>query len=100
MRDFLIVPLVRMIVRVIAAPTLRYCFKHASLHERLDAELEKDLAEWFRGSLLLLLVTANVETRFWHKLVPFQQQLDKHEWLGVGLRIMLAIAVVQLMPDQ
>lgn len=93
-------PLTRLIVRMTAAPALRFCFRHVHALERLDDELEKDLAEWFRGSLLLLLVTGNIGALLWHNLVPFRDLLDQHEWLGIGLRIMLAIAVVQLMPDQ
>jgi hypothetical protein len=93
-------PLTRLIVSLAAVPALHFLFRHVSTLERLDDEVEKDLAEWFRGSFLLLMVTANVEVALWHNLIPFPELLDKHGWLGVGLRIMLAIAVVQLMPDQ
>jgi hypothetical protein len=93
-------PLARLIIRVAALPALRFCFHHVRALERLNDELEKDLAEWIRGSLLLLLVTANVEMWLWHPLIPFPELLDAHRWFGVGLRIMLAVAVVQMMPDQ
>jgi hypothetical protein len=93
-------PLTRLIVSLAALPALRFLFRHVSTLERLDDELEKDLAEWFRGSFLLFLVTANVEVLLWHNVIPFPELLDKHGWVGVGLRLMLAIAVVQLMPDQ
>ena len=83
-----------------AVPAMQFLFRHVSTLERLDDELEKDLAEWFRGSFLLLLVTANIEAALWHNVIPFPDLLDKHGWLGLGLRIMLAIGVVQLMPDQ
>src|SRR5262249_16665793 len=69
-------------------------------------ELEKDLAEWFRGCLLLLLATANMEILIWDHLLdlihwrPIQELLLRHEWFVPALRIMLAIAVVQTMPDQ
>jgi hypothetical protein len=92
--------LTRLFIRLAATPALHFLFHHVPALERLDQELEKDLAEWFRGSLLLLLITANMEVLLWHNLIPFRDMLDKHGWLGVGLRIMLAIAVVQLMPDQ
>src|SRR5580658_9465500 len=88
--------LTRLIIRLAATPALRFLFHHVPALERLDQELEKDLAEWFRGSLLLLLVTANMEVLLWHNLVPFRDMLDKHGWLGVGLRIMLAIGVIQM----
>jgi hypothetical protein len=93
-------PLSRFIVGLAAVPALHFIFRHVSTLERLDEEVEKDLAEWFRGSFLLLLVTANTEAALWHNVIPFPDLLDKHGWLGLGLRIMLAIGVVQLMPDQ
>jgi hypothetical protein len=96
----LVRPLTRLIVQLAAVPALRFCFNRVSVLERMNDELEKDLAEWFRASLLLLLVTANVEVALWHNVIPFAESLDKHEWLGLGLRIMLAIAVIQMMPDQ
>jgi hypothetical protein len=104
LRDLLLTyltrPLARLIIRVAALPALRFCFHHVRALERLNDELEKDLAEWIRGSLLLLLITANVEVLLWHPLIPFPDLLDAHKWFGVGLRIMLAVAVVQMMPDQ
>ena len=108
MRDLLIIyifrpdrrPLTRLIVSLAAVARAPFPFRHVSTLERLDDELEKDLAEWFRGSFLLLLCTANIEVVLWHNVIPFPELLDKHGWLGVGLRIMLAIAVVQMMPDQ
>jgi hypothetical protein len=93
-------PLARLIIRMGALPALRFCFHHVRALERLNDELEKDLAEWIRGSLLLLLITANMEVLLWHKLIPYPDLLDAHKWFGVGLRIMLAIAVIQMMPDQ
>ena len=108
MRDLLITyvfrpiarPLTRLIISLVTLPALRFVFRHVSTLERLDDELEKDLAEWFRGAFLLFLVTANVEVLLWHNVIPFPELLDKHGWVGVGLRLMLAVAVVQLMPDQ
>jgi hypothetical protein len=93
-------PLARLIIRVAALPALRFCFHPVRALDRLDDELEKDLAEWIRGSLLLLLVTANMGELLWLPLIPFPELLDAHKWFGVGLRIMLAVAVVQMMPDQ
>ncbi len=93
-------PMARLIIRMGALPALRFCFHHVRALERLNDELEKDLAEWIRGSLLLLLITANMEVLLWHKLIPYPDLLDAHKWFGVGLRIMLAVAVIQMMPDQ
>jgi hypothetical protein len=104
LRDWLLTyftrPLARLIIRVVALPALRFCFHHVRALDRLDDELEKDLAEWIRGSILLLLITANVEVLLWHPLIPFPDLIDAHKWFGVGLRIMLAVAVIQMMPDQ
>jgi hypothetical protein len=93
-------PLARLIIRMGALPALRFCFHHVPALGRLNDELEKDLAEWIRGSILLLLITANMEILIWHPLIPFPDLLDAHKWFGVGLRILLAVAVVQMMPDQ
>jgi hypothetical protein len=104
LREWLLIyftrPLARLIIRMGAVPALQFCFHHVPALERLNDELEKDLAEWIRASLLLLLVTANMEVWLWHPLIPFPDLLDAHQWFGVGLRIMLAVAVVQMMPDQ
>jgi hypothetical protein len=99
-------PLTRLLVRATAAPAFRAFFRRVSTPERLNEEFEKDLAEWFGASLVLLLATANMEILIWQNLFnlihwrSFQVLLDKHEWLGLGLRLMLAVAVVQAMPDQ
>ena len=65
----------------------------------MDDELEKDLEQWFRGALLLLAATANME----HLLFGWMDKLDwmdRMDWLTMGLRLMLAIGVIEAMPDQ
>ena len=65
----------------------------------LDDELEKDLEQWFRGALLLLAASANME----HLLFGWLDKLDwmdRMDWLTMGLRLMLAIGVIEAMPDQ
>lgn len=61
--------------------------------------MEKDLEEWFRGALLLFFATANME----HLLFGWMHKvdwLDRADWLTMGLRLMLAISVIESMPDQ
>lgn len=91
-------PLTRLFVGVIAIPIFRLFLKRVAKLDRLDAELEKDLEQWFRASLLLLVATANME-QFLFGWVPLDLQGDQ-AWIGVGLRLLLAIGVIEAMPDQ
>ena len=75
-------------------PLFRFFLKRVVRLQDLDDELEKDLEQWFRGSLLLLASTAVMEDALFG-WVPIQG-----EWLLMGLRIMLAIGVIETMPDQ
>ncbi|MGB1889542.1 MAG: hypothetical protein ACPHOK_08055, partial [Akkermansiaceae bacterium] len=63
-----------------------------------EAELEKDLEEWFRAALILLVATANME----HLLfgwVPLDL-LGDERWVGTFFRLLLVVGVIELMPDQ
>ena len=91
-------PLIRLIVGLIAIPLFRLFMRRVIRLQTLDAELEKDLEEWFRASLMLLVATANMEHLFFG-WVPVEL-LENHGWITVTFRVMLAISVVQLMPDQ
>lgn len=91
-------PLIRLIVGLIAIPLFRIFMRKVVRLQTLDAELEKDLEEWFRGSLLLLIATANMEHIFFD-WVPLHLQ-ENYAWVTVAFRIMLAISVVETMPDQ
>lgn len=92
-------PITRLIVGLIAIPIFRFILKRIFRLHTLDKELEKDLEEWFRGSLLLLAATANMEhLLFWW--VQNVDWLDRADWFTMGLRLMLAIGVIQTMPDQ
>jgi hypothetical protein len=70
--------------------------------QELDQELEKDLEQWFRGSLLLLAATANMETFLfgWLEDVSRLNLQEEHAWIAVGFRLLLAIGVIESMPDQ
>ena len=92
-------PFTRLIVGLIAIPIFRFILKRVFRLHTLDKELEKDLEEWFRGALLLLAATANMEhLLFWW--VQNVDWLDRADWFTMGLRLMLAIGVIEAMPDQ
>lgn len=122
-------PITRLIVGLIAVPIFRSLTRRVLRVETLDAELEKDLEQWFRGAILLLLATQNMESTIFPWVQPVVQarytsqaseqpksqtpgdvdneakpglQVDDGEtgWLLLGLRVMLAIGVIQMMPDQ
>jgi hypothetical protein len=89
-------PLARLIVGMIAIPLFRLFLKKVVRLQELDAELEKDLEQWFRASLVLLVATRNMEDA----LFPFLEHFNQGDEIGMGLRIMLAVSVVEMMPDQ
>jgi hypothetical protein len=92
-------PLTRVIVGLIAIPLFRLFLRRIIRLQDLDDELEKDLEMWFRGSLLLLVATANAEDAIFG-WIPFENWEGDYKWMLMGFRIMLAIGVVQSMPDQ
>ena len=92
-------PITRVLVGIIAIPVFRFIMRKVFRLQDLDDELEKDLEQWFRGALLLLAATANME----HLLFGWMDRLDwmdRMDWLTMGLRLMLAIGVIEAMPDQ
>lgn len=86
-------PVTRVLIGLIAIPIFRFILRHVFRLQEMDDELEKDLEQWFRGSLLLLAATANME----HLLFGWA---NKWDWFTIGLRLLLAIGVVEAMPDQ
>lgn len=86
-------PLTRILVGSIAIPIFRFILRDIFKLQEMDDELEKDLEQWFRASLLLLVATANME----HFIFGWAMHWD---WLTIGLRLLLAIGVVESMPDQ
>lgn len=92
-------PASRLVVGLIAIPVFRLLRRRvARLHE-LDDEFEKDIDEWFRGSLLLVLSTANFERWVDLWLLEHYRWDTNLWWLTMG-RILLAIGVIEAMPDQ
>ncbi len=86
-------PVTRVLIGAIAIPIFRFILRNVFRLQDMDDELEKDLEQWFRGSLLLLAATANME----HLLFGWANKFD---WFTIGLRLLLAIGVVEAMPDQ
>jgi hypothetical protein len=138
-------PITRLVVGSVAVPLFRWFIKRVLRFGTLDNELEKDLEQWFRGALILLLATQNMETalfpwaepvihsRFTQSApldpsfantadnettkstatssespkmaaIPSASMLEvshnDYGWILLGFRVMLAIGVIQMMPDQ
>ncbi len=132
-------PITRLLVGFIAVPAFRAFTRRVIRRELLDDELQKDLEQWFRGALILLVATQNMESAIFPWAQPviqtrreehIEQPLDsplasrdekqhghpvvadsersgmlevreaEYGWVLLGLRVMLAISVIQMMPDQ
>jgi hypothetical protein len=134
-------PVSRFVVGLIAIPLFRFFLKDVFRQDVLDQELEKDLEQWFRGSLVLLVATANMEPLLFgwvsrpadptepvaqatlkpppdptmgEEIDPFGIETEEASvavkpaskkghlprWLVIALRLMLAIGVIEAMPDQ
>jgi len=93
-------PLTRLIVSLIAIPLFRLFRRRVIRVQELNEELEKDIDQWFRGSILLLIASAYMEPQifFWAGVTEGYQ--DPRDWVTLGLRLMLAIGVIEGMPDQ
>lgn len=100
-------PVTRFIVGVLAIPLFRLMMKRVVRNKKLDEELEKDLEQWFRGSMVLLAATANMELFILNLIESvgeraWMQEMfsSQYGWLTLGLRLLLAISVIEFMPDQ
>lgn len=91
-------PLVRLFVSVLAIPVFRLVMRRVAKQESLSRELQKDLEQWFRGAMLLLIATPYMEEALF-SWIPAAVR-NEWNWLAVGMRIMLAIGVIEGMPDQ
>ncbi len=94
----IIKPLSRLLVGLIAIPIFRLVVRHGFRAANVRVEMEKDLEQWFRACLILLVATANMEHALFGWLpVDF---VGADAWIAVFLRLFLAIGVIELMPDQ
>ena len=91
-------PLLRLVLCRMVLPRFTVFLQKVIRLQEIDPELEKDLEQWFRGSLLLLAATANMEQALYGWL-PFDLEGDQ-AWLGIGFRLLLAVGVIEAMPDQ
>jgi hypothetical protein len=87
-------PIIRVFLGFIAIPIFRVLMRKVVRVQEINEELEKDLEQWFRGSLLLLVATENME----HLL--FNWVSDRAQWTVLAGRLLLAIGVIEGMPDQ
>lgn len=92
----LLKPLVRVFLGFIAIPIFRMFVRRVVKVRDLDEELEKDLEQWFRGALLLLIATQNMESTLFGWVRP---ETRESVWF-MGGRLLLAIGVIEGMPDQ
>jgi len=90
-------PAVRLFVGIIAVPIFRSLIHRVVRSDDLDRELTKDLEQWFRGSLLLLVATANMEAYLFGELLNVNLE---HNWIPLVMRLLLAVGVIETMPDQ
>ena len=91
-------PLFRLLLGMIAIPLFRFLCRRVLKIQDLDEEIEKDLEQWFKASLVLLAATKNMEMALFGELLGAEDDLS-NPWV-TGLRIMMAIGVTELMPDQ
>lgn len=89
-------PLFRVLSGLIAIPIFRFIIRHG-FRRQMSSELEKDLETWFRAAVILLAATANLEDVLFGWL-PWHHNEDP--WFTMLLRLILAIGVIEHMPDQ
>jgi len=103
----LLKPLIRFLLGFIAVPIFRFLMQKVVRVQDVNEELEKDLEQWFRGSLLLLVATANMEDSLFGWVPYFLGAVRDSRvislempWYIEAARILLAIGVIEGMPDQ
>ena len=89
-------PLIRFFLGLVAIPLFRGIMRKFVRNQAIDEELEKDLEQWFRGALLLLIATDNMESTIWGWV---REETRNTIWFTAG-RLLLAIGVIEGMPDQ
>jgi len=90
-------PVFRVLTGALAIPAFRFLMRRLLRRKQLSKEMERDLEMWFRGAVILLAATANLED-FLFGWLPWHKTEDP--WLTMLLRLLLAIGVIEGMPDQ
>ena len=90
-------PLFRVLTGALAIPAFRFVMRRLLHRKNLSKEMERDLELWFRGAVILLAATANLED-FLFGWLPWHKSEDP--WLTMLLRLLLAVGVIETMPDQ
>lgn len=89
-------PITRFFLGFIAIPIFRLLMRKVVRVQEINEELEKDLELWFRGSLLLLVATDNMEGA----LFGWVSEAARNSPYFMAGRLLLAIGVIEGMPDQ
>ena len=92
----IIKPIVRWFLGFVAIPVFRLLMRRVVRFQEVNHELEKDLEQWFRGALLLLAATDNMEGSLFGWV---SEEARSSLWFLAG-RLLLAIGVIEGMPDQ
>jgi hypothetical protein len=90
-------PLLRILTGLVAIPAFRFVMRYCFPNKTFSREMQRDVELWFRGAVLLLAATANLED-FLFGWLPWHKSEDP--WLTMFLRLLLAVGVVETMPDQ
>ncbi len=91
-------PVIRLGCGLVAIPLFRFVMRRILRVQVHDSEMERDLERWFRGGLLLLAATANMEGLLFD-WIPWWQTKDSG-WQTLLLRLLLAVGVIESMPDE
>lgn len=92
-------PILRLLGGLVAIPIFRLLLKKVFKVQANDVELERDLEQWFRGAVIMLAATANLED-FLFGWLPWHSQAEDTVWQTLLLRLLLAIGVIESMPDE
>ena len=90
-------PIFRVVIGLLAIPAFRFVMRHCFRQKTLSKEMQRDFELWFRGAVILLAATANLED-FLFGWLPWHKSEDP--WLTMLLRLLLAVGVIETMPDQ